>query len=132
MFKRLLPIKGQKISNDVFYFLDLLWILWCLQNHGRNRVQKSDAGVGIGMLIGDRDYLGQKKEIGKRSFPVFAGNEIHLQASVDFISEKLMSGHSSSSTFHDFQISSFLIIKKSGTLNSENSKNRHLRFPKFS
>ena len=33
----------------------------------------------------------------------FDRNEIHIQAFVDFIDGKLMSGHSSSSTFHDFQ-----------------------------
>ena len=33
----------------------------------------------------------------------FDRNEIHIQAFVDFINGKLMSGDSSSSTFHDFQ-----------------------------
>ena len=27
---------------------------------GKHRVQKSDAGVGIGTLIGDRDYIARK------------------------------------------------------------------------
>ena len=33
--------------------------------------------------------------------------------------------------FHDFQILSFLIIKKSGILNFKNSKSGQLRFPEF-
>ena len=28
--------------------------------HYINKIQKSDAGVGIGMLIGDRNYLARK------------------------------------------------------------------------
>ena len=68
-----------------------------------HRVQKSDAGVGIGMLTGDRNYLAQNREIGKKRFMFFDRNEIHIQAFVHSINEKLMSGHSSSSTFHHFQ-----------------------------
>ena len=45
----------------------------------------------------------------------FDRNEIHIQAFVDFMNGKLMSGHSSSSTFHDFQefiISNYQKIRK--------------------
>ena len=37
-------------------------------------LQKSDAGVGIGMLIGDRITLLKNREIGKMSFHVFDRN----------------------------------------------------------
>ena len=74
-------------------------------------VQKSDAGVGIGTLVGDRDTLAQKYRnrfvFAQNRFMFFDRNEIHIQAFVDFIHGKLMSGHSSSSTFHDFKNSSF-------------------------
>ena len=55
----------------------------------------------------------------------FDRNELHIQVFVDFTNGKLMSGHSSSSTFHDFEISSFLIIK------NQKFENRELRFPKI-
>ena len=42
---------------------------------------------------------------------VFDRNESLIQAFVDFIIGKLMSGHSSSSTFHDFGICSFYKTK---------------------
>ena len=42
---------------------------------------------------------------------LFDRHENHIQAFLNFISGKLMSGHSSSSTCHDFKTSSFLIIK---------------------
>ena len=32
----------------------------CFTPSSAHRVQKSDAGVGIGTLIGDRDYLAQE------------------------------------------------------------------------
>ena len=38
-----------------------------------------------------------------KSIHIFDRNAIHIQAFVHFINGKLMSGHSSSSTFHDFQ-----------------------------
>ena len=60
------------------------------------------------MLIGDRDYLAQNREIGKFSFHVFDRNEIRIQACVDLLNGKLILGHSSSSTFHDFRILSFI------------------------
>ena len=41
----------------------------------------------------------------------FDRNEIHIQAFVDFIDGKLMSGHCSPSTFHDFKIFSSSKIK---------------------
>ena len=55
------------------------------------------------------------------SFHVFDRNEIHIQAFREISTAKLMLGDSSSSTFRDFQISSFLIIKNSGILNFKNS-----------
>ena len=108
-----------------------------------HRVQKSDAGVGTGMLvcwlvIGIT--LPENKEIDKFSFHVFDRNEIGIQAFVDFIDGKFMSGHSSSSTFHDFQ--EFIIsnyknqefwISENWTPEvseiSNNSKMSILRFP---
>ena len=72
-----------------------------------HRVQKSDAGVGIGTLIGDRDYFARKQKtwftLAQNRFMFFDRNEIHIQAFVHLINGKLMSGHSSSSTFHHFQ-----------------------------
>ena len=47
-------------------------------------------------------------------------NEIPIQAFVDFINGKLMSGHSSSSTFHDFQ--EFSISNDQNSRNSEFQK----------
>ena len=47
-----------------------------------------------------------------KSFHDFDRNEIHIQASVDFINGKLISGHSSSSTFHDLAIITYSKIKK--------------------
>ena len=91
--------------------------------------------MGIGTLIGDRDYSAQKKKswfvFAQNRFMFFDRNKIHIQAFVDFINGKLMSGHSSSSTFHDFKILSFLIINETGILNFKNSKTGHIRFPKF-
>ena len=49
----------------------------------------------------------------KFPFHVFDRNEIHIQAFVDFIGGQSMSGHSSSSTFHDFIILSYSEINKS-------------------
>ena len=51
--------------------------------------------------------------LAQNRFMFFDRNEIHIQAFVDFINGKLMSGHSSSSTFHDFTILSFYKIDKS-------------------
>ena len=34
------------------------WVVYVVGR--KNRVQKSDAGVGIGTLVGDRDYLARK------------------------------------------------------------------------
>ena len=70
----------------------------------------------------------ENREIGKVSFHVFDPYEIHIQAFVDFINGRLMSGHSSSSTVHDFQLSSFLVIKNQQFLISKN-QNGQLRFP---
>ena len=64
----------------------------------------------------------KNKEIGKKTFHVFNRTEIHIQACVDFIGGKLISGHSSSSTFHDFQEVVLSNYQKSGDLNFENSK----------
>ena len=75
--------------------------------------------------------LPENKEIGKFSFQVFDRNEIHIRAFVDFINGKFISGHSSSSTFHDFKILSFLIIKNAGILNFGNPENGQLMFPRF-
>ena len=61
----------------------------------------------------------------------FDWNEIHTQASADFINGKWVSGHSSSSTFHDFQLTSFPILKKSGILNFKNSKMDNSGFLNF-
>ena len=60
---------------------------------------------------------------GKFTFHVFDRYEIHIQAFVDFINGKLMSGHSSSSTFHDFQ--EFIIS------NYQNFRSSNLRIFKF-
>ena len=49
----------------------------------------------------------------------FDRDEIHIQAFVDFVNGKLISGHSSSSTFHDYQE---LIISNSQTPGIVNSK----------
>ena len=55
----------------------------------------------------DRDYLAQKYKswfvFAQNRFMFFDRNKIHIQAFVHFINGELMSGHSSSSTFHDFQ-----------------------------
>ena len=53
----------------------------------------------------------ENREIGKITFHVFDRNEIHIQVFVNFINEKLMSGHSSSSTFHDFENLSYYKVK---------------------
>ena len=45
----------------------------------------------------------KNKENHKTTFRVFDQNEIHIKAFVHCIHRKLMSGHSSSSTFHDSQ-----------------------------
>ena len=58
-----------------------------------------------GLVIGIT--LVKNREICKKSFHVFDRSEIHIQAFVDIINGKLMSGHSSSSTFHDSIISSY-------------------------
>ena len=47
----------------------------------------------------------------KKRVMFFDRNEIHIQDVAYLINGKLMSGHSSSSTFHDFKILSFLIVK---------------------
>ena len=63
--------------------------------------------MGIGTLVGDRDSLARNYRnwfvFVKSRFMFSDRNEIHIQAFVDFINGKLMSGHSSSSTFHHFQ-----------------------------
>ena len=91
-----------------------------------HRVQKSDAGVGIGTLVGDRDSLARKYRnwflFAQNRFMVFDRNEIHIQAFQEIPPAKLMSGDSSSSTFHHFKNSSFLISKIPGILNFKNSK----------
>ena len=74
-------------------------------------MQKSDAGVGIGTLIGDRDYLAQLEKLTTKRFMFFDRDEIHIQAFGEMPPAKLMSGDSSSSTFHCFQELSILIIK---------------------
>ena len=83
------------------------------------------------MLIGDRDYLALH-EINwpKTRFMLFDRSEIHIQAFVDFINGKFMSGHSSSSTFHDFTIFSFYKITNEKS-QVQNSKKGHLRLPRF-
>ena len=67
----------------------------------------------------------EDKEIKKFAFHIFDRYEIQIQAFVDLIKGKLyqviprlrllklISGHSSSSTFHDLKVLSFLIIKMS-------------------
>ena len=84
------------------------------------------------MLVGDRDYLARKQrnwfDLPHFRFMFFNRNEIHIQASVDFINGKLMSGHSSSSTFHDlriFIISDYQKIKNSKFQNFKKSKIGH-------
>ena len=52
----------------------------------------------------------------------FDRNEMHIKAFVDFIDGKLMSGHSSSSTFHDFQDAIISNYQNSGILNFKDSK----------
>ena len=61
----------------------------------------------------------------------FDRNEIHIQAFVDFINGKSMSGHSSSSTFHDFQEFIVSNYQKSEILNFKNSESGQIRFPEF-
>ena len=49
---------GLRPPEHLFFLLGMgLGLKWCNYSH---RVQKSDAGVGIGTLIGDRDYFAQK------------------------------------------------------------------------
>ena len=71
------------------------------------RVQKSDAGVGIGTLVGDKDSLARKYRnwfvFTHNRFMFFDRNEIHIQAFGEIPPAKWMSGDSSSSTFHHFQ-----------------------------
>ena len=52
----------------------------------------------------------------------FIEDEIYIQTFVDFINGELMSGHSSSSTFHDFQEFIISNYKKPGIQNFKNSK----------
>ena len=52
----------------------------------------------------------------------FDRNEIHIQAFVDFINGKLISDHSSCSTFHDFTILSLYKIKNKKLTEVRNSK----------
>ena len=61
----------------------------------------------------------------------FDRNKINIQAFVDFIHGKLVSGHSSSSTFHDFQEFIISNYQKTGILNFKKSKSGHLMFPEF-
>ena len=95
---------------------------------------KSDAGVGIGTLIGDRDYLARKYihwfDLPPFRFMFFDRNEIHIQAFQEISPAKLVPGDSSSSTFHEFQ--EFIISKFQKFRNSEfqKFKNGHLRFQK--
>ena len=58
----------------------------------------------------------------EKSISFFDRYEIHIQAFEEILTAKLMSGDSSSLTFHDFKISSFLIIKSSKILNFEIQK----------
>ena len=67
----------------------------------------------------------------EKTIHVFDRNYIHIQALVDFINGNLMSGHSSSSTFHDFQEFTIFDYQKTGILNFKNSKSGHLRFPEL-
>ena len=64
-------------------------------------------------------------------FHVFDIYEIHIQAFVHFINGKLMSGHSSSSTFHHFQEFIISNYQKNRNCEFKNSENVQLRFPKF-
>ena len=70
-------------------------------------MQKSDAGVGVGTLVGDRDSLARKYRnvvvFAQNRFMFFDRNEIHFQAFQEMPPAKLMSGDSPSSTFQDFQ-----------------------------
>ena len=89
-----------------------------------HRVQKSDAAVGIGTLIGDRDYIARKQkswfDSPQNSFMFFDRNEIHIQDFGEIPPAKLMSGDSSSSTFHHFQ--EFIISHYQKFRNSESQK----------
>ena len=58
---------------------------------------------------------------------LFDRNEIRIQAFVDFIDGKLMSGHSSSSTFHAFQEFIIFNYQKTGILNFKNLKSPEFR-----
>ena len=68
--------------------------------------------LALNTYLGHNTIIEQLVRFTTFSLRVFDQNEIHIQAFVDLINGKLMSGHSSSSTFHDFQTSSFLIITK--------------------
>ena len=86
-------------------------------------MQKSDAGVGIGTLIGDRITLLKNKEIGKNSFHVFYQNEIHIQAF-----QETLPGNESQEMprLRLFIISSYYHIIKSKTSNKSQNKNLRL------
>ena len=108
----------------------------CLMALPGNRVQKSDAGVGIGTLVGDRDYLARKQRnwfgLPHFRFMLFGRNEIHIQAFVKNTNGKLMSSHSSSSTLHDLKILSFLSIRKQNLQNFKISKSGSIHVPTLS
>merc|ERR1711966_173781 len=58
---------------------------YCPKQVPADQVQKSDAGVGIGTLIGDRDYIARKYRnwfvfFAQNRFMFFDRNEIHIQA----------------------------------------------------
>ena len=57
--------------------------------------------------------------------------EIHIQAFEEILTAKLMSGDSSSLTFHDFKILSFLIIRISTIQSFKSSENGNLMFTRF-
>ena len=87
-------------------------------------MQKSDAGVGIGTLIGDRDSLA-RKEKSWFDLPHFRFMFFHIQAFQEIPPAKLIPGDSSSSTFHDFIILSYSKIKNKNE-GSQTKKNLRL------
>ena len=74
----------------------------------------------------DRDYLAQKQKswfvFAQNGFMFFGRNEIHIQAFAIIPPGKLMSGDSSSSTFHHFQEFSIYNYQNSGILNFQDAK----------
>ena len=110
---------------------------WCLMLNAGSLMM--DTGVTPVWCRGGKRYVdwwwglpcSKSREMGKIGYHVFDRYEIHIQAFVDFIHGKLMSGHSSSSTFHDFQ--EFIISNYQKIRNSEfqKSTNGQLMFPAF-